>query len=179
MRDEEGLRRGPEGLGNRPGCHRACGARMPDAQTEGGSDPDSTTGGPTRRLTLRCLTVLGVTGTGIAFSTARGVAAGPVSILVHTCDIRVGGGRVFRADKVVVTQPSKGRYKAFTAVCTHSGRVVGNITGDTINCLCHRSKFNIVDGSVVATPARAPLAPEQITVSGKKSCVADELSALN
>jgi nitrite reductase/ring-hydroxylating ferredoxin subunit len=152
---------------------------MPDAQTEGGSDPDSTTGGPTRRLTLRCLTVLGVTGTGIAFSTARGVAAGPVSILVHTCDIRVGGGRVFRADKVVVTQPSKGRYKAFTAVCTHSGRVVGNITGDTINCLCHRSKFNIVDGSVVATPARAPLAPEQITVSGKKSCVADELSALN
>ena len=36
-----------------------------------------------------------------------------------TADVPVGGGRVFKDKKIVVTQPTEGDFKAFTAVCTH------------------------------------------------------------
>jgi Rieske Fe-S protein len=139
----------------------------PVAQAGYGGEPGETTEGLTRRLVLRCLTAFGVTGAGVALCGARGTAAAAADpVLAHTSDIPVGGGKVLREDKIVVTQPTKGRYRAFSAVCTHSGCIVGNVTGGTINCLCHGSQFNIADGSVVAPPARAPLAPERITVSG-------------
>ncbi len=40
------------------------------------------------------------------------------------------------------------------------------MTGGTINCPCHGSKFNITNGSVVNGPAAAPLAPVGIKVQG-------------
>src|SRR5688572_24624500 len=33
-------------------------------------------------------------------------------------DVPVGGGKIFAAQKVVVTQPTPGEYKAFSSVCT-------------------------------------------------------------
>ena len=39
----------------------------------------------------------------------------------------VGGGKIFAAEKVVVTQPTEGDFKAFSAVCTHQGCVVAKI----------------------------------------------------
>ncbi|GAA2103621.1 Rieske (2Fe-2S) protein [Microlunatus panaciterrae] len=78
--------------------------------------------------------------------------------------IPIGGGEVFDGPQVVVTQPTQGSFKAFTAVCTHQGCLVGSVT-DTINCPCHGSRFSIADGSVVAGPALAPLAARKITVA--------------
>ncbi|MEU0374560.1 Rieske (2Fe-2S) protein [Streptomyces sp. NPDC006283] len=86
--------------------------------------------------------------------------------LATTADIPVGGGKIFADRKVVVTQPKAGEFKAFSAVCSHQGCTVGNVTDGTINCTCHHSKFKIADGSVVEGPATKPLPPEQITVSG-------------
>jgi Rieske Fe-S protein len=86
--------------------------------------------------------------------------------LAKTTDIPVGGGMVFKEQKVVVTQPAPGEFKAFSAVCTHRGCTVADVTGGTINCPCHGSKFKISDGSVANGPATQPLPGTKVTVSG-------------
>jgi Rieske Fe-S protein len=93
-------------------------------------------------------------------------ASGNGKELTSTSDIEVGGGQVFADDQVVVTQPKSGEFKCFTAVCSHQGCIVAEVSGGTINCDCHGSQYSIEDGSVVTGPATFPLAEEQITVSG-------------
>ena len=83
-------------------------------------------------------------------------------------DIPVGGGKVYTAAKVVVTQPAKGEFKAFSAVCTHVGCLCNQVAAGTIDCPCHGAKFKITDGSVVAGPAPAPLPAAKITVTAGK-----------
>jgi Rieske Fe-S protein len=95
--------------------------------------------------------------------------SGPTGTLLGTASaVPVGGGMVYTAAKVVVTQPSKGVYKAFSAVCTHVGCLCNQVADGTINCPCHGSKFKITDGSVVAGPAPAPLPAKTVTVTGGK-----------
>ena len=89
-----------------------------------------------------------------------GAVLGPVS------DVPVGGGKVFTDAKIVVTQPTAGQYKGFTAVCTHAGCIVNKVENKTIDCPCHQSMYNITDGSVVGGPAPAPLASVAVTVQG-------------
>jgi Rieske Fe-S protein len=86
--------------------------------------------------------------------------------LAKTTDIPEGGGKVFAAQKVVVTQPSSGQFKCFSAICTHQGCTVSQVADGTIDCPCHGSKFHIADGSVAGGPAPSPLDPRKITVSG-------------
>lgn len=74
--------------------------------------------------------------------------------LAEKSDIPVGGGKVFKEQKVVVTQPKKGEFKAFSAICTHQGCTVNKVADGTIDCPCHGSKYRITDASVVAGPAR-------------------------
>src|ERR1700742_1335607 len=104
---------------------------------------------------------------GSANGSAKG--GGPAGTLLGmAADVPVGGGKVYPAAKVVVTQPSKGKFMAFSAVCTHVGCLCNQVADGTINCPCHGSKFKITDGSVVAGPAPAPLPAAKITVSGGK-----------
>ncbi|CAM5475256.1 Rieske (2Fe-2S) protein [Streptomyces fumanus] len=86
--------------------------------------------------------------------------------LAPTSDIPEGGGKVFADRKVVVTQPSPGEFKAFSATCTHQGCAVKSVTDGVINCPCHNSNFSITDGTVHSGPAREPLPAVQITVEG-------------
>ena len=86
--------------------------------------------------------------------------------LARTTDIPVGGGKIFAGEKVVVTQPKEGEFKAFSNICTHQQCPVASVSGGTINCTCHGSKFHIADGSVAHDPATQPLAEKQITVEG-------------
>ncbi|EPH44610.1 Rieske (2Fe-2S) protein [Streptomyces aurantiacus] len=90
--------------------------------------------------------------------------AGPE--LAKTTDIPVGGGKIFGAEKVVVTQPAEGEFKAFSSVCTHQGCAVREVDGGTINCPCHGSRFRVADGSVAGGPAPRPLPPRAIDVRG-------------
>jgi Rieske Fe-S protein len=84
--------------------------------------------------------------------------------LAKTTDIPVGGGKIFKAEKVVVTQPKAGEFRAFSAVCTHMGCTVGSVSHGTINCPCHGSKFKIADASVAAGPAPGPLPSKKIEI---------------
>jgi Rieske Fe-S protein len=86
--------------------------------------------------------------------------------LATTSEIPVGSGKIFTAQKVVVTQPASGDFKAFSAVCTHMGCIVSQISDGTIDCPCHGSQYSIKDGAVVAGPAPSPLPAEAIKLSG-------------
>ncbi|HEY8984713.1 MAG TPA: Rieske (2Fe-2S) protein [Streptomyces sp.] len=125
----------------------ACGSSdddksAPAGSNNSGSSPATTTGG----------------------TTGGGAAGGKA--LAATADIPEGGGKVFASEKVVVTQPTAGTYKAFSAVCTHQGCAVKSIANGVINCPCHNSNFSIEDGSVKSGPAKQPLPAVNITVSG-------------
>lgn len=88
------------------------------------------------------------------------------TVLGKTTDIPVGGGVIFAPNQVVVTQPVKGTFKAFSSICTHLGCPVATVSGGTINCDCHGSKYAVATGAVVAGPAPSPLPPKQITITG-------------
>jgi Rieske Fe-S protein len=86
--------------------------------------------------------------------------------LALTSDVPAGGGKILADKKIVITQPRAGSFEAFTAVCTHQGCTVSSVSGGTINCPCHGSKFSITNGSVVGGPAPSALAPVSIKVQG-------------
>ncbi|CAL9577134.1 Rieske (2Fe-2S) protein [Streptomyces sp. enrichment culture] len=87
--------------------------------------------------------------------------------LLRTDDVPVGGGTVLGDEKIVVTQPAAGEFKAFSAICTHQNCLVSTVADGTIDCPCHGSRFRIADGSVEQGPATRPLPEERITVDGK------------
>jgi Rieske Fe-S protein len=90
------------------------------------------------------------------------------TVLGTAAEIPVGGGKVFTAARVVVTQPIRGQYRAFSAVCTHVGCIVNRVTSGTIDCPCHGSEFRITNGAVVTGPAPSPLPGKQIKIVDDK-----------
>ncbi|MGW5429243.1 Rieske (2Fe-2S) protein [Streptomyces sp. NPDC004059] len=119
--------------------------------------------GATRRTVLAtgaAAVVAPVAACGGGGSTSGGAELG------KTSDIPEGGGKIFKDQKVVVTQPKKGDFKAFSAICTHLGCTVSRVADGTIDCPCHGSKFHVADGSVAHGPAKRPLPAKSIKVEG-------------
>ena len=85
--------------------------------------------------------------------------------IAATGDVPVGGGVVVADEEVVVTQPTAGEFKVFTAVCTHSGCLVGDVT-DTINCPCHGSTYDLTTGEPTGGPAPSALDPVDFEIDG-------------
>lgn len=93
-------------------------------------------------------------------ASSSGTALGPTS------EVPVGGGKVFADQDVVVTQPTAGDFKAFSATCTHQGCKVKSVADGQIVCPCHNSKFAVADGSVTSGPAKRPLPAKTVSVDG-------------
>ncbi|MEU9919746.1 MULTISPECIES: Rieske (2Fe-2S) protein [Streptomyces] len=129
------------------------------------------TAGPDRRTVIAAAGAAGLTvalaacGSGDGDSDAAGSGSAG-DALAKTADIPEGGGKIFKDQGVVVTQPSAGTYKAFSAKCTHQGCAVGSVADGVIVCPCHNSHFSVADGSVKQGPATAPLPEQKISVSG-------------
>ncbi|MEV7544286.1 Rieske (2Fe-2S) protein [Streptomyces sp. NPDC089915] len=120
-----------------------------------------------RRTVLKGAAALaGTVGAGAslaACSTGGGGGAGgpavpkePVELGAVT-EVPVGGAKLFREQKVVVSCPAEGQYKAFSAQCTHAGCVLDKIDKGEGNCPCHGSRFDVTTGKVLQGPAAEPL----------------------
>lgn len=108
----------------------------------------------------------GSTSTTAETSTTSAAADGSAAkASVAASQVSVGGG-VIVDEKYVVTQPSSGTYKAFTAICTHQGCPVTSVEDGVIKCPCHGSEFSISDGSVKQGPATEALASYIATLEG-------------
>ncbi|MFB6722824.1 Rieske (2Fe-2S) protein [Kribbella sp. NPDC056345] len=131
----------------------ACGG----GDTPGATPTTGTSTGPTSAPTTG-----GSTGPSSAppSSAAGGKVLGPVA------DIPVGGGKVFTDAKVVVTQPTAGQFKGFSAVCTHQGNPIGSVADGQIICPFHQSHFSITDGAPVSGPAQTALPAVNVAVNG-------------
>jgi nitrite reductase/ring-hydroxylating ferredoxin subunit len=108
----------------------------------------------------------GTTATGIV-SSATAQAGEVAGKVIASADIPIGGGKVFDSLQVVVTQPTQGQFKAFSAVCPHQGCLVTEVTGGNIICPCHGSQFNMSTGEVTAGPANTGLPAKSVSVSDK------------
>jgi Rieske Fe-S protein len=87
----------------------------------------------------------------------------PANQLVAAEEVPVGGGVILADAQVVVTQPTEGEYKAFSAVCTHAQCTVTSID-TSILCSCHGSRYALEDGAVLAGPATSPLPAVDVAV---------------
>ena len=85
---------------------------------------------------------------------------------IKASDIPVGGGKVYDAAGIVVTQPKTGEFKAFSAICTHMGCTVAGVADGTITCPCHGSTYDAATGQVTGGPATTPLPVKSVTVTG-------------
>ena len=157
--------------------------------TELDSSPDAATADLDRRTILRGATVGGLalpllaacgggdeassgsSGDSSSSPSAGGGSDSSGGTSVSAADVPVGGGMILKDQKVVVTQPAKGDFKAFTAVCTHKGCTVAKVEDGLIMCPCHGSRFSIEDGSRKAGPAQAALASKKVTVEGDQISV--------
>jgi Rieske Fe-S protein len=86
------------------------------------------------------------------------------TVLGAASEIPVGGGTIYKAAKVVVTQPARGQYKAFSAVCTHVGCIMSEVANGTIDCPCHGGQYKITNGAVVAGPPPSPLPARPVKI---------------
>jgi len=139
---------------------------------------------PSRRIVFHGLTALGVAavlagcggsddGTGSTSGDTSTPTGGKSSggtttqtVLAKTSEVPVGGGIILTGEKIVITQPTDGEFKAFTAVCTHQGFTVTSVEDDQIRCNHHGSVYDAESGKNIGGPAPAPLDAIAITVKG-------------
>lgn len=128
---------------------------------------------PGRRAVLCGAALTGAAGLGLTACSGAGSAgkrspATPTTAVdLGAADaVPVGGARLYREKKLVVSQPSRGEFKAFGAVCTHAGCVLTSVEKVEAHCTCHGSRFDTTSGEVLAGPADSPLPEVPIRVDG-------------
>ncbi|MEU6756124.1 Rieske (2Fe-2S) protein [Streptomyces sp. NPDC046685] len=83
-------------------------------------------------------------------------------------EVPVGGAKLYRERKLIVSCPAEGQYTAFSAQCTHAGCVLDKIVEGEGNCPCHGSRFDAATGKVVKGPATDPLPAVPVKVENGK-----------
>lgn len=140
------------GLVGLAGAITACGAGGSSSSAATNTDPSSSTAAsPTTATTS---------------GAAKASSGAATDALTTTSAIPVGGGMIFPAKLAVVTQPTAGEFKVFSAVCTHMGCTVSQIADGRIDCPCHGSEYSIKNGAVLAGPAPKPLPAKAFKVTG-------------
>jgi cytochrome b6-f complex iron-sulfur subunit len=107
--------------------------------------------------------------------TASSAAGGP--LLVGATD-DIGSGRskvVALAGKPVIVLNSPQGMKAFSAVCTHLGCIVGYDASQSPDIVspCHNGHFNAINGTVVSGPPPTPLKAYAVAVDKNQIYVQD------
>jgi nitrite reductase/ring-hydroxylating ferredoxin subunit len=86
-------------------------------------------------------------------------AAPAANKLVESSKVPVGGGIKVEssAGVLMIVQPTRGKFAAYSAICTHAGCEVSRATAEVIICSCHGSEFSTANGDAVKGPAGRPL----------------------
>lgn len=97
------------------------------------------------------------------------MAASKTYTACKTTDVRVGGAKIVTlpgtSTRVVITQPKKGVFKAFSPICTHEGVPLSGISGTSLVCNSHGARFNTTTGAATAGPTRKALKAYKVTIS--------------
>ena len=107
------------------------------------------------------LSSIGLTGVASAAN-----AAGKTVKIGKTSDIPVKSAKSYYVGStyILVTQPSKGVFKAFNGVCTHEAVNIASIDGTNLVCTEHGATYNTTTGKVTGGPAPAGLKKYALTV---------------
>ena len=140
------------------------------------SEPDEqSSSGPTRRTVLAAVGLAGVGAAALAGcsgadeGSGAGAGGGAEGGAIEASSVPVGGGTIVASQRVVVTQPSAGEFKAFSAICPHEGCIVSAVSGGTISCgspCGHGSSFDAATGAVKTGPATRALTALTVTAKG-------------
>jgi nitrite reductase/ring-hydroxylating ferredoxin subunit len=134
--------------------------------------PDRPSFQPTRRIVFHGLGAIGVAvalagcGGGSDDDAADTETPDAGAVLATTSEVPVGGGLILTDQKIVITQPAEGDFKAFTAVCTHQQNTMTSVEDGVIACSFHGSSFSAETGEVEGGPAPSALASVPIDVKG-------------
>ncbi|MGV9244120.1 Rieske 2Fe-2S domain-containing protein [Streptomyces sp. NPDC003710] len=117
----------------------------------------------TRRTVLRGAALTPVAGLGLAACAPGGgtgatpaTPTAPVALGAES-EVPEGGAKLYRDANVVVSRAADGSLKAYSTICTHAGCAINKLSGTTLVCPCHGSRFDAVTGKVVQAPATEPL----------------------
>ena len=104
--------------------------------------------------------------------TPKGTHIGPAS------DVPVGGAASFtdpaQGIPALVVQPTRGSFRAFSAICPHAGcSVQFDQQSDVFVCPCHGSTFNGATGAVEGGPAPTGLSPIAIALGPNSQLYVD------
>lgn len=128
-----------------------------------------------RRTVLKGAALAGAAGLGAAACSTESklghaqtpTPTAPVALGDATA-VPVGGSKLYREQRVVVSCPAKGEYKAFSAQCTHAGCVLDKVETNEGHCPCHGSLFDTTTGKALKGPATAPLPAVPVKVQDGK-----------
>lgn len=89
----------------------------------------------------------------VALAAGKRVKAGRVK------SIPVRGVKAFtlNGQYIIITQPKKGTFKAFSGSCTHQGVRMSSVSGTNVVCTAHGSTFSATTGQVTKGPATSAL----------------------
>jgi len=124
----------------------------------GGGDDATGSSGPTS----------GGSQTGTGGSTDGGSSGSRAQALAQTSEVPVGGGIILTDQKIVLTQPTQGEFKGYSAICKHQGLTVTRVEGGEVICDHHGSRYDAASGDVTNPPAPAPLDEIAIKVEGNR-----------
>lgn len=87
---------------------------------------------------------------------------------VSASEVPVGTAKQVEAgdQNVIVAQPTRGEFVAYSARCTHQGGTVQVVEGMNLRCPLHGSEFDATDGGNTRAPAVRPLDVVPVSESG-------------
>lgn len=118
----------------------------------------------TRRHILQAAAV-GLAAIGLSIPAEAAMAASTQVKAGKASSIPLKSGRTFtlKGKYIIVTQPKKGVFKAFSGICTHEPKYITGISGTNLVCRDHNGYFDTTTGKPTGGPVNRSLTKYKVT----------------